>query len=190
LRSIRNAQFSDKVIEVYLRGKALDECVDVASNKYIKGSQYQQWELERRSRTVLELASLVGECPILKETNIVWPSSGVDGFIVIKDHWRDQLLKESGLMRQACRPALFGDKDFALKLKGTVQNWSSKVMGIEGYAVLFGVVGGETHAGSTAYNWYLTDDLCEIVFLDPLNGRELTSKGLQKRGFHAEWAIY
>lgn len=61
---------------------------------------------------------------------------------------------------------------------------------IRGFAILFGMVYGEARRGPKAYNWYLMNDMCSLVFFDPQTGKEYSVAGLDGFGFEPTFAMF
>jgi len=100
---------------------------------------------------------------------------------------RNELYEDSKISFIEVGPGMGEPKDLALKFKETIWTWAAELVGIQGYTFLFGVVYGSTTKGPKVYNWQLSQDLYELVFIDPLSGRECTSSSLNLEGFQAEW---
>lgn len=69
---------------------------------------------------------------------------------------------------------------------------SHKQVAFQGVAVLIGIVEGNVagEQDTRVYNWYLTQDLCTVVFLDARTGREYTARGLDLEGFQPTKVYY
>lgn len=91
--------------------------------------------------------------------------------------------------------------DFALKLKDAMTTWGNDNYSVDvssdvkfqsaliltqqsqGYGILCGLVFGKTATERGAFVWYLSQDLCSPVFLDPRTGQEYTGRALEIMGF-------
>ncbi|KAG8902660.1 hypothetical protein FRC01_009518, partial [Tulasnella sp. 417] len=61
---------------------------------------------------------------------------------------------------------------------------------IRGYSILFGIIYGEARKGPKAYNWYLSPDMCSLVFFDAQSGKEYGPAALDGFGFEPTFATF
>lgn len=103
---------------------------------------------------------------------------------------RRSVWEQANLQRQPVRSHLFDYDLFAIKSKAEAHSWAKDAFPVEipGFGVLFGIIYGETKKERKAYNWYLTDDMCSLVFFDPQTGKEYSAAALDRSGFEPAFA--
>ncbi|KAG9049470.1 hypothetical protein FS837_010163 [Tulasnella sp. UAMH 9824] len=111
-------------------------------------------------------------------------------YFVLPSELRRSLWDQTDLQQQLVKPHLFDYDLFVIKTKDKVQFWARDEFPVEirGFGVLFGIIYGEAKKELRAYNWYLTDDMCLLIFFDPLTGREYSTEALDRSGFEPIFA--
>lgn len=61
---------------------------------------------------------------------------------------------------------------------------------VQGVSVLFGIIYGEPKKGPKAYNWYLTADMCSLVFFDAQIGQEYSPAALDGLDFKPTFVTF
>lgn len=74
-------------------------------------------------------------------------------------------------------------------LKGCSRDDLSPNFQTRGFGILFGIIYGGARRGPKAYNWYLTSDMCSLVFFDTQPGKEYTAAALNGFGFEPTFAM-
>ncbi|KIO17539.1 hypothetical protein M407DRAFT_12312 [Tulasnella calospora MUT 4182] len=176
-----------------------------ANRTAIQGSVYnlakeeQLWRLDRRSRTPAEIFNILCNTPPFHPDGAgvqrVQASTGPSGkpieYITLLDGFRTSIFYEAKVMNQGLAPrGSYRYMDFVEKAQEAIRTKGVQRVPIRGIAVLIGVVEGETMGEKRAYNWYLTQDLCSVAFLDAQTGREYTARGLDLEGFRPNSVYY
>ncbi|KAG9018678.1 GTPase-activating protein S13 [Tulasnella sp. 427] len=147
----------------------------------------QLWRLERRSRTSTEIFNILCNTPPFHPNGLGIQTQGINAnteYITLLDGFRTRIFLESGVLGKGLAPrGPFQLLDFVKKTQEAVRTAGGERLQVPGVAVLIGIVEGETMGEKRAYNWYLTQDLCTVAFLEPRTGREYTARGLDLEGF-------
>ncbi|KAG8941219.1 hypothetical protein FRC04_004671 [Tulasnella sp. 424] len=111
-------------------------------------------------------------------------------YFVLPSELRRTIWDGTNLQSQKIRRHVFDYDDFVIKAKEAVGSWARGRLRDDEYSVLFGVVYGNARRGPKAYNWYLSNDLHDLVFLDSQTGREFTPAAMNAFGFEPTMAIF
>ncbi|KAG8911654.1 hypothetical protein FRC01_005599 [Tulasnella sp. 417] len=150
----------------------------------------QLWDLERVSRTTLEIKALISAWRPDLLSRLFQPHGDHIEYFVLPDTLRNTIWSQTKLLAQPVCKIVFDYDSFVIKTKGAVNTWARDGLRIHGYAVLFGIIFGGARKGPKAYNWYLTPDMRSLVFFDAQTGKEYTSAALDDFGFEPTFAMF
>uniref|UniRef100_A0A8H7XWY7 Ricin B lectin domain-containing protein n=1 Tax=Psilocybe cubensis TaxID=181762 RepID=A0A8H7XWY7_PSICU len=138
-------------------------------------TETQDWFLRRVSRTDVELRAILAK-DIHNAPN--FQGFTQDGlYLVLPQSVRDAIYVKSGLKTMKGRGQLFDSDDYAIVLKAEVAKWGIATLLADDFGILWGLIFGTTGNRSLAYNFYLNENLDNIVFFDPYTGEEKVDMG-------------
>lgn len=151
---------------------------------------HQLWILDRVSVSGQEIGALLQQWKPDLLTRLLLPRGEAAEYFVLPSVLRRELWEQTKLQQQPVRPYLFDYDVFVIKCKGKVHSWARDAFPAEsrGFGVLIGIIYGAAKEEPRAYNWYLTDDMCSLVFFDPQTGKEYSAAALDGVGFEPTFA--
>lgn len=152
---------------------------------------HQMWILDRVCASGLEIRDIIQKWkPDLLPRFLLTHGEAAEYF-VLPCVLRRSLWEQANLQRQPVRSHLFDYDLFAMKAKTEVHSWAKNAFQpeIPGFGVLFGIIYGEARTERKAYNWYLTQDMCSLVFFDTQTGKEYCAAALDRSGFEPTLAM-
>ncbi|KAH9483372.1 hypothetical protein JR316_0005478 [Psilocybe cubensis] len=93
-------------------------------------------------------------------------------YLVLPKSVRDAIYVKSGLKNVKGRGQLFDSDDYAFVLKAEVAKWGIATLLADDFGILWGVMFGEQGSRGLAYNFYLNENLDNVIFFDPYTGEE------------------
>uniref|UniRef100_A0A8H7XLE8 Uncharacterized protein n=1 Tax=Psilocybe cubensis TaxID=181762 RepID=A0A8H7XLE8_PSICU len=133
-------------------------------------SESQDWFLRRVSRSDVEIREILA-----RDTH---NAANFQGFrqdllyLVLPKSVRDAIYVKSGLKNMKDRGQLFDSDDYAFFLKVEVAKWGVNTLLADDFGILWGVMFGQKGNHGLAYNFYLNENLDNIMFFDPYTGDE------------------
>lgn len=156
----------------------------------VDGGDHQLWSVERVSRTAQEIKALLGSWKPNIVSRLFQPYGDDAEYFVLPFELRKTIWEGTKLQRQTVRKHVFDYDDFVIKAKDAVSSWARDRLRIDGYSVLFGVVYGDAKKGPKAYNWYLSNDMHDLMFFDAQTGREYTPAAVKAFEFEPTFATF
>lgn len=163
-------------------------CSEAADQEW----DHQLWRLELISRTGTEIKSIFKSWkpnigPLLLQSH-----DKSSQYFVLPNQPRQDIWKKAGLLRQPLRSHFFDYDNFVICMKDAVTLWATNRFqaDVRGYSVLFGMIYGEARRGPKAYNWYISRDMCSLLFFDAQSGKEYSPAALDGFGFEPTFAIF
>lgn len=161
------------------------------SNAALK-MDHQLWILDRVSRSGQEIRSIIERWkPGLLSPRLFLPHGETAEYLGLPAIHCRSLWEKTNLQRQPIQPLFFDYDLFVVKSKDAVHSWAKNTFPAEtrGFSILFGSIYGDAKKGPKAYNWYLTSDMCSLVFFDPQTGKEYSAAALDELGFEPSLAM-
>lgn len=155
-------------------------------------ADHQLWTLDLISRTAPEIRMIFESWKENIRPLLFGSDEDSVQYFGLPNQVRWSIWDGTELLRQPLRPQFFGDGNFVISMKDAVTVWVRDRFktDIRGYSVLFGMIYGQTEQGPTAYNWYLSPDLCSLVLFDPQNGKEYGPAALDGFGFEPTFVLF
>lgn len=186
-----------------LRCSRTDTFLEVAGGKSSNGAHvtcseatgecdHQLWCFESVSRTSGDIKALFESWKPSIVPRLLHPYGDLSQYFVLPVDLRKEIWQNTNLLRQPIRPHLFDYDDFVILLKNSITVWARDRFqaDVRGYSVLFGIIYGEANKGPRAYNWYLSADMCSLVFFDAQSGNEYGPAALDSFGFEPTFAMF
>lgn len=153
---------------------------------------HQIWELERVSRSSVEVKTIIERWKPELLPRILQPYEDTAEYFVLGYELRKSIWESTNLRQQRLHQHMFDYDDFVVKAKEAVRAWARDNFPnvTRGYSVLFGIIYGEENKVPKAYNWYLTPDMSALVFFDAQTSREYTPAALDGFGFEPTFATF
>lgn len=184
LQCVRTETFLDMEIGGTVPEKRVTCC------NMTEGHDGQLWDLERVSRTSLEIKGVITSWKPDLLSRIIQPYADHDEYFVIPQRLRNIIWNQTKLLNQPIYKNTFDYDDFVIKAKDAVNTWARDSLRVRGYSILFGIIFGEARQGPKAYNWYLSSDMRSLVFFDAQTGKEYTTAALDHFGFEPTFAMF
>lgn len=153
---------------------------------------YQIWDLERVSRSCLEIKAIIGQWKPELLHRLLQTYGDDAEYFVLSHELRQAIWEETNLRKQKVHQHMFDYDDFVVKAREAVRAWTRDryTNATRGYSVLFGILYGGGNKGPKAYNWYLTSDMAALVFFDAQTGREYTPAAIDGLGFKPSFITF
>ncbi|KAJ7274690.1 hypothetical protein C8J57DRAFT_1312488 [Mycena rebaudengoi] len=126
------------------------------------------WRFERLSVSAADIGLALHDN--VHKIDGLQPFEEHDIYFVLRSDLLRDIWRSTHLATMRWRPGIFDHDAFALAYKSAVSKWCFDNIKAD-VAVLFGVA-VEQQTGF-AYNWTLSTDLSNIIFIDPANGRTI-----------------
>ncbi|KIO17417.1 hypothetical protein M407DRAFT_172304 [Tulasnella calospora MUT 4182] len=166
--------------------------VDARCSGASEEGDHQLWNLEPASRTSAEIKALFWSWKPGFLPHVFQPYGESAQYFVLRNETRRTLWQGANLLHQPIRSHLFDYDDFVIRMKEATTRWAMNRFqaDVPGFSVLFGIIYGEAPKGPRAYNWYLSPDMCSLVFFDAQIGKEYCTAALNELGFEPTLAIF
>lgn len=151
-------------------------------------AEYQLWTVEHVSRTTQEIKAILASWKPDLLKHLFQPHEDDAEYFVLPYELRKKIWTETKLQSQTVRKRVFDYDDFVIKAKDAIRSWARDRLRIDEYSILCGVVYGKARRGPKAYNWYLSNDMHDLIFFDPQTGLEYTPAAVNALQFEPTFA--